>query len=120
MKNGHYFNEYQEEVWVQDGKYHRLDGPAKIWRDGAQHWFQNGIHHREGGPAIISKNGGQFWYKNGKLHREDGPAIIWSGGAKYYYLNDKEFKNEVLLRLEVQRLKRKEKLKTIKERNARK
>jgi len=109
MKNGHYFNEYQEEVWVQDGVYHRLDGPALIWKDGSQLWFRCGIYHREDGPAIIYVDGSRQWFWNGKHHREDGPAIIWSHGTKYYWFKGIEYpdiKNEVQWRIKVIMLKR--------------
>jgi len=89
MKDGHYFNKVEDEIWVQDGKYHREDGPAVIW-----------------------SNGPQFWFQNGEYHREDGPAIMWNNGDKEFWLYDipyPQIKNDVLWRIEVQRLKRKEK-----------
>ena len=92
MKDGHYFND-GDEVWVQDG-----------------------VFHREEGPAIIQPTGWEFWYKNGFKHREDGPAAIvrniFSGEviANRYWLDGIPYlniKNDVLWRIEVQRLKRK-------------
>jgi len=109
MKDGHYIDEDGDEVWVQDGEYHREDGPAVIWTDGSQFWYQNGKIHRDNGPAIISSNGDESWYKNGDLHREDGPAVI-TKFEKSYYLNDIPYpniENDVLWRIEVQKMKRK-------------
>jgi len=93
MKDGCYIDITGAEVWVKDGEYHREDGPAIIW-----------------------KNGTKIWRKNGNLHREDGPAIIYPNGVEEWWLNDQKL-NKVLQRIEVQKLKRKEKekLKTIKE-----
>jgi len=34
-------------------------------------WFQNGKYHRLDGPAIEYKNGTKHWYQNDKLHRTD-------------------------------------------------
>lgn len=44
-------------------------------------YLENGKLHRTNGPAIIYKNNDIFsdcigWHNNGKLHRTDGPAII--------------------------------------------
>ena len=114
MKDGHYFNEYQEEVWVQGGKLHREDGPAVIESNGTLWWFQNDEHHREDGPAIHWPDGSQHWYTNGVLHRLDGPAII-DGDEKEYWIDGTQYDNDLQWRIEVQRLKRKEKEKNDKE-----
>lgn len=58
----------------QDGKFHRMDGPAVINDDGEAKWFQNGLLHRDDGPAVKSHNT-EIWYQNGKRHREDGAAF---------------------------------------------
>ena len=47
---------------------HRIDGPARIWRDGSQAWYLNGELHRESGPAVICANGRQRWYLNGNMY----------------------------------------------------
>ena len=57
--------------WYQNGQLHRLDGPAREWRDGAK-----------------------VWYQNGKLHRLDGPAREWGDGSKEWWLNGKYYKTE--------------------------
>jgi len=106
MKDGHYFDKNGTEVWVQNGKYHRLGGPAKIWKDGSQFWFQNGLNHRLDGPAIIWKNGSKVWCRYNECHRDDGPAVILQSGDKEYWLNGIQYQNEILWRIEAQRMKR--------------
>ena len=73
--------------WYQNGKLHRLDGPAGEWADGSKFWYQNGKRHRLDGPAIELANGSKFWYQNGLLHRLDGPAIEYADGCKVWYQN---------------------------------
>jgi hypothetical protein len=53
--------------------------------NGDRHWMLDGKLHRTDGPAIIFKSGGQFWYNHGKLHRTDGPAAMYSGGTISWY-----------------------------------
>jgi hypothetical protein len=37
-----YINEF-EKIWVDNGDYHREDGPARIWlHDGYKQWYLNG------------------------------------------------------------------------------
>lgn len=43
-------------------KWHREDGPARIWKDGTKEWWINGQRHREDGPAIIYGDGRMRWY----------------------------------------------------------
>ena len=62
----------QENIWRQNGKLHRLDGPAYISSDGVKHWFQNGQRHNPDGPAIIYPNGTRRWFINNKEITEDG------------------------------------------------
>jgi len=68
-------------------QYHREDGPAVEWADGAKYWYINGKHHREDGPAVECASGYKAWYINGQLHREDGPAIEYASGDKEWYIN---------------------------------
>ncbi|MFW5794444.1 MAG: hypothetical protein ACOCV1_03065 [Bacillota bacterium] len=42
--------------YLEDGKYHREDGPAKIYSYGGMLWYNNGVIHREDGPALINAN----------------------------------------------------------------
>ena len=57
--------------WYQNGKLHRLDGPAREDSNGSKHWFLNGKRHREDGPALEGGsvecgNGRKEWWINGK------------------------------------------------------
>ena len=61
---------------------------------GNQFWYLNGKYHREDGPAKIYANGDQYWYLNGELHREDGPAVIYADGKQFWFLNGKELTEE--------------------------
>ena len=87
--------EYQVKVydyrteWFQNGKCHRLDGPAIEWVDGSKYWFQNGKYHRLDGPAIECADGSKYWYQNGKRHRLDGPAVEYVDGYKAWFQNGK-------------------------------
>jgi len=112
MKDGHYFNECNAEVYVQDGVYHRVDGPAIIYKYGSKYWYRNGMLHRDDGPTVEDIDGSQFWYQNGNIHREDGPAAIYDEDSKDYWLEGIHYpkiKNDIQWRLEVQRIKRKKK-----------
>ena len=57
-----------------DGKRHRSDGPAVIYKD-CEFWYVNGLLHRADGPAIIRTGYCKKWYVNGKCHRLEGPAL---------------------------------------------
>ena len=61
---------------------------------GNQTWYLNGKYHREDGPVIKNLNGDKWWFLNGKLHREDGPACEYSNGNKSWYLNGEKVKEE--------------------------
>jgi len=76
--------------WYQNGKLHRIDGPAVEHINGDKFWYSNGRVHRTDGPAMEYANGGKYWYLNGERHRLDGPAFKHSDGMKRWYLNDKE------------------------------
>jgi hypothetical protein len=75
-------------------EYHRLDGPAIIYKNGSEEWYQDGNFHRLDGPAVILSSGHKEWWENGKLHREDGPAIIYPNGEKAWAINDIEYKTK--------------------------
>lgn len=76
----------------EEGKLHRVDGPALEWPDkDGKAWYIHGKLHREDGPAMEGPLG-KSWYKNGKRHRLDGPAVEyeWADGRKEWYRNGKE------------------------------
>ena len=35
-------DEIGTKFWIQNGRYHREDGPAIEWYDGTKEWFLNG------------------------------------------------------------------------------
>ena len=75
-------------IWIgRSGGFHREDGPAIEWNDGARYWYINGEFHREDGPATELCNGTKSWYINGKRHREDGPAVECANGTKWWWIN---------------------------------
>ena len=55
----------------------------------------NGRCHRADGPAIVYKSGREEWWLDGKLHRADGPAILYSTGREEWYINGKNITIEV-------------------------
>lgn len=77
-----------KSMWIQNGKLHRLDGPAIEFLDGAKFWLVNGVLHRDDGPAVMTEHGDQIWFSYGKKHRLDGPAIILRNGYKCWMVND--------------------------------
>ena len=88
--------EYQVKVypdrteWYQNGKLHRLDGPAVELANGDKFWYQNDQLHRLDGPAVDWANGDKFWFQNGLRHRLDGPAQEYANGDKFWYINGKK------------------------------
>jgi len=42
--------------------YHRVNGPAIIWKDGTQEWWVEGKRHRIDGPAIIHSGMEEEWW----------------------------------------------------------
>jgi hypothetical protein len=77
--------EYTEYL-NDDGKFHRLNGPAFEWLKnhfafpGHSFWV-NGKRHRIGGPSNLvfynQKILEQLWYKNNLCHRLNAPAEIF-------------------------------------------
>jgi hypothetical protein len=63
-------NEYGTKQWHQNGKLHRLDGPAVEWANGDKKWYQNGKLHRLDGPAVECANGHKEWWIEGKRYTE--------------------------------------------------
>ena len=64
--------------WYQNGKRHRLDGPAIEWSISGKEWSY----------------GGKEWYQNGKLHREDGPAVELANGDKAWHIEGRKLTEE--------------------------
>jgi hypothetical protein len=78
------------------GQYTPWEPSHTIDTGGSQFWYKDGKLHREDGPAVIFKNGGKQWYKYSKRHREDGPAVIVYNGDKYWFKYDRPITKEVL------------------------
>ncbi len=75
------------QEWRQNGKLHRLDGPAVTTAAGTQVWRKEGQLHRLDGPAVVFANGGLEWRQEDLLHRLDGPAIVRANGTQMWYIN---------------------------------
>jgi hypothetical protein len=89
-------NSVGTEIWRNEiGRYHRLDGPAIIAKDGTQYWYFNDKRHRLDGPAYIGKDGTQEWFVNGERHRLDGPAFIEADGTQDWWVHDINITDEV-------------------------
>jgi hypothetical protein len=83
------------EIWMQNGEYHRENGPAIKQPDGTEIYQQHGKRHRLDGPAFIGpmkneKHHKEWWVK-GKLHRLDGPATEVYG-RNSWFVNGKQMK----------------------------
>jgi hypothetical protein len=59
---------------------------------GDQSWRLNGKFHREDGPAMVTALGSKKWFVNGELHREDGPAIEWVFGEREWWFRGSRLK----------------------------
>jgi hypothetical protein len=67
--------------------------------EGRTEWRQNGKVHRINGPAVEYLSGDKLWYQNGQLHRTDGPAIECLDGHKKWWIKGKEYTEEEFLKL---------------------
>ncbi len=72
------------KCWYKHGKLHRLDRPA-IESAFIDAWYVDGKSHNEYGSAQIYLDGTEKWYIDGLLHRLDGPAVINSDGSKEWF-----------------------------------
>ena len=52
------------------------------WKD------KKGNYHRINGPALIFRNGDTTWCRHGALHRDDGPAVDWPAAGKEEWYKD--------------------------------
>ena len=67
---------------------------VKVYKNGNKAWYQNGKFHRLDGPAVEFANGSKFWYQNDKCHRLDGPAIELVNGDKSYWIDGECYRYE--------------------------
>jgi|GEM_PF-1932098 len=94
------------ERWSVDGKLHRLDGPAVIYRNREgqiiqQEWYEGGKRHRIDAPAVVYEtkyNKEEKWYRDDKLHRVGGPAIFELEKDTGRILEESWFENDQLHR----------------------
>ena len=64
---------------------------VKVTDDGTIKFLQQGKLHRLDGPAIEYLDGHKEWWLNGKLHRLDGPAIEFIDGHTAYVIEGTHF-----------------------------
>jgi hypothetical protein len=74
--------------YYQNGRLHRVDGPAMEHSNGNWRWYKNGLCHRENGPSMIIGSA-KYWCIKGNYHRLDGPAIE-KDDYKEYWVNGKK------------------------------
>ena len=61
-------------LWLDDeGRRHRLDGPAEVWADSLQFWYRHGWSHFAHGPADLCYGGMLEWCEDGEFLREREP-----------------------------------------------
>jgi len=67
MKSNPIIDDYGTKIWCnKKGQWHRLDGPAIVYKDGEKWWYLHGVRHRDDGPAIIGEDGEEEWWINDK------------------------------------------------------
>jgi hypothetical protein len=80
-----------------------MDSRWEIDARGTKKWFnEEGKLHRLDGPAVEWADGDMSWWINGKQHRLDGPAVVWINGYKEWWIDDiklsqKQFKRHPLV-----------------------
>lgn len=77
------------EIWMQNGKIHRIGGPSKTYEWGQEEWYVRGKLHREDGPAVTYSDGTQEWFIHGKIHRLDGVASTVKRAYPMWAVNNK-------------------------------
>lgn len=76
---------YGCQYWIENGEFHRENGPSCIYADGTKEYHNHGKLHRLNGPALTHANGDCWWYKEDKIHRVGGPAISFADGGRFWY-----------------------------------
>lgn len=84
--------------WLDaQGRYHRKDSPAVVYRDetGAVEYWENGEPHREEGPAFIGPGKREIWYTNGKISRGGNePAVTERNGTQKWMMNGEYYRGD--------------------------
>jgi hypothetical protein len=73
LPNGRHMLSGDVEIYILNGKKHRVGGPAEInHRTGYKAWFNNGVLHCADGPAVIDpvKKIKEFWNKGKYIKNE--------------------------------------------------
>jgi hypothetical protein len=67
-----------------------------IWPDGSREWRdEQGRRHRVDGPAVIWSDGTQEWWREGRLHRDGDPAIVYPDHRPpEYYLRGERVRDD--------------------------
>jgi len=60
-----------KEYRNEDGRLHRLDGPAIEWADGSKEYWVNGKRHRLDGPAMECKGSKEYWVDGKEYTKEE-------------------------------------------------
>lgn len=104
------------ELWFEDGKLHRSDGPAITYADGTKEWWIRGRRHRQGAASVVVAKGARWnnwqpvghmssrkrmpltgpaelYYSHGQLHNVSGPALRAQGRRDQYWLEGEKLTN---------------------------
>jgi hypothetical protein len=67
----------------------RLEACGHVW------WInEEGKIHRLGGPAFEHTDGTREWWVDCNRHRLDGPAVEWSSGGSQWWVNGERMMQE--------------------------
>lgn len=70
-------NAINDIVWVLNSQYHRTNGPAREFNNGAKEWWVNDALHWLDGPAIEYADGDRSRYVNGQYVIESSyPKLV--------------------------------------------
>jgi len=84
--------EYPDKFYLNDeGKLHRLDGPAFECLNGSKCWYVNGNRHRNIDPANEWSDREKRWRFKGEYHRIGGSC---HSSRKWWYIDNKEYTKE--------------------------
>lgn len=74
----------------ENGRQHREDGPATIYRDGGYEYWRNGtiVDSYEAGTPDFYVDGEYRWFHNRNVHSIHRPAIDFPTGYKIWYKMD--------------------------------
>lgn len=79
-----------EVEYIKNGKYHRIDGPARKYVSGRLEWYYDGLLHNLGGPAVIAANGHQRYFIAGQAATIEMLDWINENNMKYPFTNEQQ------------------------------